>query len=212
MSNQITEMREKMVEIGRTMYHRLLTDGAGGNISARIEDKIIMSPRYAGSKWHWQLRPEHYLILDLEGNKLEGEGEVSREYRVHITLLNEFYPACASVVHGHARNVLVFCAAQKPIPPVLYQTDKFGVIQHVRDAPAHSQELADNIAEVMRPQTERIRKGAVAAMAPRHGLFVLGKDIETAYDSADRIEGNAYCVLMSKFLNMEAVGEAAVLG
>ena len=200
MSDPITEMRAKLVEIGRAMYERLLTDAAGGNISARVGDKLVMSPRYAGSKWHWQLRPEQYLILDLDGNKLEGEGEVSREYRVHKTLLNEFYPDGAAVVHAHARNVLVFCAAQKPIPPVLYQTDKFGVIQHVTDAPAHSQDLADNIAAAIRPQTERVRKGAVAVMAPRHGLFVLGKDLESAYDSTDRIENNAYCVLMSKLL------------
>jgi L-fuculose-phosphate aldolase len=200
MRDPITDLREKMVEIGRAMYERLLTDAAGGNISARIGDRLVMSPRYAGSKWHWQLRPEQYLILDLEGNKLEGDGEVSREYRVHKTLLNEFYPEGTAVVHGHARNVLVFCAAQKPIPPVLYQTDKFGVIQHVPDAPAHSQDLADNIAAAIRPQAERVRKGAAAVMAPRHGLFVLGKDLESAYDSADRIENNAYCVLMSKLL------------
>jgi L-fuculose-phosphate aldolase len=182
------------------MYERFLTDAAGGNISARIGDRIVMSPRYAGSKWHWQLRPEQYLILDLDGHKLEGDGDVSREYRVHKTLLNEFYPDGAAVVHGHARNVLVFCAAQKPIPPVLYQTDKFGVIGHVPDAPAHSQDLADNIAAAIRPQADRVRKGAAAVMAPRHGLFVLGKDLESAYDSADRIENNAYCVLMSKLL------------
>ncbi|MGQ0600471.1 MAG: class II aldolase/adducin family protein [Anaerolineales bacterium] len=200
MNDPITEMREKMVVIGRALYERFLTDAAGGNLSARIGDKLVMSPRYAGSKWSWRLRPEQYLILDLDGHKLDGDGEVSREYRVHKTLLNEFYPECTAVVHGHARNVLVFCAAQKPIPPVLYQTDKFGVIQHVADAPAHSQDLADNIAAAIRPQTERVRKGAVAVMAPRHGLFVLGKDIESAYDSADRIENNAYCVLMSKLL------------
>jgi len=200
MSDPITEMRKKMVEIGRALYLRFLTDTAGGNISARIGNKLIMSPRYAGSKWRWQLRPEQYLVLDLDGNKLEGEGEVSREYRVHKTLLNEFYPDGAAVVHGHARNVLVFCAAQKPIPPLLYQTDKFGLIQHVPDAPAHSQELADNIAAALRSQRERVRKGAAAVLAPRHGLFVLGKDLESAYDSTDRIENNAYCVLMSKLL------------
>jgi L-fuculose-phosphate aldolase len=201
MSTDITSMRDKMVEIGVAMYARFLTDAAGGNISVRMGDQILMSPRYAGSKWHWQLRPEQYLLLDLQGNKLDGDGEVSREYRAHITLLNEFYPDGTAVVHGHCRNVLVFCATHKPIPPVLYSTDKFGVIDHVPDAAAHTQDLADHLADYLRPQRERMRKQAAAALAPRHGLFVLGRDLDSAYDAADRIENNAYCVLMSRLVS-----------
>ncbi|MCS6843151.1 MAG: class II aldolase/adducin family protein [Caldilineales bacterium] len=200
MTTNLEDMRRFIAELGAIAYARFLTDTAGGNISARVGDAILMTPRYAGSRYLWRLRPEQILVLDLEGNKQEGEGEVSREYRVHCKLLNEFYPDGAAVFHGHARNVLVFCAALQPIPPVLYATEKFGVIEHVQDAPAHSQDLADNIAAAMQPLRDRLRKQAAAVLAPKHGLFVLGRNLEAAFDAAERIEGNAYCILMSRFL------------
>lgn len=36
---------------------------------------------------------------------------------------------------------------------------------------------------------------------PHHDLFVLGRDLESIYDDADRIENNAYCVRVSRLVN-----------
>ncbi|MEJ5224561.1 MAG: class II aldolase/adducin family protein [Anaerolineales bacterium] len=201
MNNEILEMRKKIAQIGQAMYARMLTDAAGGNVSVRMGDVILMTPRYAGSKFHWELAPENILVLDLQGNKLEGEGEVSREVRVHKDLLNKFYPDGTAVVHGHARNALVFCAVEKPIPSMLYSTDKFGKeIGYVPDAPAHTQDLADHICAAMSPQLERVKKQAAVILAPRHGVFVFAKDLESGYDALDRVEVSAYCALMSKLI------------
>jgi len=201
MSDTIEIMRQQIAELGATLYQRKLTDAAGGNISVRVGDVIVITPRYAGSKHLWRIRSEQVLVLDLEGNKLEGEGEISREIKVHRKLLTEFYPTGTAVIHAHAHNVLVFCAAEKPIPPVLESTQKFGEIKHVPAAPAHSTELADNIAAAIRGQEERIKKQAAAALAPRHGLFVIGKDLPAAFDAVERIDGNAYCILFSRMLS-----------
>jgi L-fuculose-phosphate aldolase len=194
-------MRQQIAELGLALYQRKLTDAAGGNISARVGDVLVMTPRYAGSKYRWHIQPEQVLVLDLEGNKLEGEGEISREVKVHCKLLNNFYPTGTAVIHAHPLNVLVFCAAEKPIPPVLEGTQKFGEIKHVPAAPAHSQELADSIAALLQGQEERIKKQAAAALAPRHGIFVLGKDLPAAFDAVERIDGNAYCILFSRILS-----------
>lgn len=200
MSDELLDMRRRIAEIGALMYARLLTDAAGGNISVRIGDVILMTPRYAGSKFLWNLKPENVLVLDLQANKLEGEGEVSREVRVHKDLLNKFYPEGTAVVHGHARNALVFCSVEKPIPSMLYATDKFGSqIGFVPDAPAHTQDLADHICNAMQGQLERVKKQAAIVLAPRHGVFVFAKDLEAGYDALDRVESSAYCALMSKF-------------
>lgn len=201
MSEHYWEIREQIAEIGKVMYNRLLTDAAGGNISVRVGDRIIMSPRYAGSKWHWDLKPENILVLDLAAQRIEGEGEVSREVRVHADLLNKFYPDATAVVHGHARNVLTFCSVTKPIPSMLYSTDKFGKeIGYVPDAPAHTQDLANHMVAAMEPQIERVKKQAAVMLAPRHGIFVLAKDLEAGYDALDRVEMGAYCALMSKLI------------
>jgi L-fuculose-phosphate aldolase len=189
------EIRRMIVQYGEELYDRKLTDAAGGNISVRIDDIVLMTPRYAGNHHHWKLKLEQILTLDLEGNKLDGEGQISRETKVHIKLLNEFYPEGTAVVHAHARNVLVFCAAVKSIPPTLHATEKFGEIPQIPDEKAHSQELADAVAFGIRPQIEKLSRGGVAVMAPKHGLFVLAKDLNIGFDTVERIDTNAYCLL-----------------
>ncbi|MGD0707022.1 MAG: class II aldolase/adducin family protein [Anaerolineaceae bacterium] len=198
--DQIQGFREMIASYGAEIYDRHLTDASGGNISVRVDDKIVMTPKKAGSVWHWKLRPQQVLILDLKGNKLEGEGEVSREVKVHLALLNEFYPEGTAVVHSHARNVLVFCAAEKPIPPVLYATSPFGVIEQCKDASSGTDDLARFVADKIREIGGVKTVKAAACMAPRHGLFVLAQNLYDAFDVTERIDTNAYCLLMGKTL------------
>ncbi len=200
MSRTVQETRRLISELGRLMFERRLTDSAGGNISARLDDVILITPRQAGSLYRWHLQPDQVLVTDLQGNKIEGRGESSREARVHFRLLNTFYPEGTAVVHGHAMNALVFCAFNQPLPSVLDDTDKFGNLIEVENHPAHSPELADVIVEAMRGEVEHLRKQAAAVLAPRHGVFVLGKDLDTAYDALERIDVNAYCVLMGRLM------------
>jgi L-fuculose-phosphate aldolase len=198
MDSTIMETRAQIARIGALMFERHLTDAGGGNISARVDNVVCMSPRYSGQRRRWQLQPEDVLVVDLQGNKLEGAGDLTRETKVHLKLHNEFGDAGTAVIHAHAQNVLVFCALSRPIPPVLEQTLKFGEIQVVGYAPAHSQVLADNVAEALRSQQDRIRKQAAAVIAPWHGLFLMGKDLDFAYDAVERIDTNAYIVLMAE--------------
>jgi len=199
MGSAIQEMRAKIAEAGALMLARNLTDLGGGNISVRVDGVVCITPRYAGSRYQWRLRPEQVIVCDLEGNQLEGEGEISREAKVHFKLLNEFTDGKA-VIHAHPRNVLVFCAARRSIPPVLEYTVKFGEVKVISYAPGHSTQLAEKVAEALRGQEERVRKQAAAVIAPWHGLFVLGKDLEAAVDAVERIEVNARCILLGRIL------------
>ena len=199
MSVETTLMRQKIASLGLLMYQRKLTDSAGGNISARVGELICITPRYAGAKFRWELRPEQVLVCDQEGNKLEGEGEISREAKVHLRLLKEF-PDQNAVVHGHAQNALIFCAAGIPIEPVMEDTLKFGTVDVCRFAPAHTDDLSKFILEKMKEKSEALKKGSAGVLAPWHGLFVLGRDLDMAFDSFERIDGNAHIILMSSIL------------
>ncbi len=196
----LSQTRRKIAETGRMVFERHLTDAAGGNISVRVGDSVCITPRYSGSKRHWQLQPNQVLVSDMLGNKLEGDGDVSRESKVHYRLYQEF-PDGTAVLHSHPRHVMVFVASGQPIEPVLEATLKFGTIPVVdKFAPAHSERLADFIAGAMKGKDEAIRKYAAAVMAPWHGLFVVGKDLDAAFDLTERIDTNAYCILMSRLL------------
>lgn len=194
--DEILFTREKITRIGRLLFERQLTDAAGGNISVRVGERVCITPRFAGQRRQWQLRPEEVLVCDLAGNKLEGEGETSREARVHFRLYHDFQDGTA-VVHCHPRNVLVFCALNQSLLPVIEGTWKFGEIPVAPFAPAHSQALADYIAGGIQGKEARIRKQAAAVIARWHGLFVLGKDLDAAFDAAERIETNAFIILQA---------------
>ena len=195
----IDETRRQIVKLGQLLFERFLTDTAGGNISTRIGDVICITPRYSGSKYQWNLIPEQVMVTDLDGNKLEGDEEISREARVHYALYREF-PEGRAVIHGHPRNVMVFATAGQPIPPVWEGTLKFGVIQVCQFAPAHTPNLATEVVSVMCGQEEALRKQAIAVIAPAHGLFTLGKTLAAAFDATERIDGQAYSILMSQHL------------
>jgi len=200
MADLLSQTRRKIAETGRMVFDRHLTDAAGGNISVRMgEDLVCITPRYSGSKRHWQLQPNQVLVSDMSGNKLDGDGDVSRESKVHYRLYQEF-PDAKAVLHSHARNAMVFVSSGQPIEPVLEATLKFDTIPVTRFAPAHSEKLADAIAEAMQGKDEYIRKYATAVIAPWHGLFVVGKDLDAAFDLTERIDTNAYCILMSRLL------------
>jgi ribose 5-phosphate isomerase B len=196
----ISQTRIKIADTGKRVFERHLTDAAGGNISVRVGDRVCITPRYSGSKRHWQLKPNQVLVSDLEGNQLDGDGEISREGKVHFRLYQAF-PDATAVLHSHARNVMVFVASGQPIEPIFEATLKFGTIPVApRFAPAHSEKLADVIVEAVTGKDEAIRKYATAVIAPWHGLFVVGKDLEAAFDLTERIDTNAYCILMSRLL------------
>jgi L-fuculose-phosphate aldolase len=165
-----------------------------------VGDSVCITARYSGSKRHWQLQPEQVLVCDLSGNKLEGDGDISREAKVHFKLYQEF-PDAVAVLHSHARHVMPFVVVGRPIEPILEATLKFGTIPVTPYAPSHSEKLADEIANLVRGKEEVIRKYATAVMAPWHGLFVVGKDIDAAFDLTERIDTNAYCILMSRLLS-----------
>ena len=197
----VSQTRARIADTGRMVFERHLTDAAGGNISVRVgDDKVCITPRYSGSRRHWHLQPNQVLVSDMLGNKLEGDGDVSRESKVHFRIYQEF-PDAKAVLHSHARNVMVFVASGQPIEPVLEATLKFGTIPVAKNfAPAHSEKLADAIGEALQGKDEAIAKYATAVMAPWHGLFVVGKDLDAAFDLTERIDTNAYCILMSRLL------------
>ena len=200
MTLDINSTREKICEIGRLLYDRKLTDAAGGNISVRVGNQICITPRFAGSYFQWRLKPDQVLVTDNDGNQLEGNGELSREAKVHFRLFNEF-PDGNAVIHCHAEHVLVFCAAGIPMIPVLESTLKFGEIGFCAFAPAHSKELADSIASELHKKEKSLKLQAAAVMAPWHGLFVLGKNLDAAYDAVERIDGNARILLTSSLFS-----------
>ena len=203
MTNTVDQTREQITRIAALLFERQLTDAAGGNISARAGDLICMSATRSGSRRQWQIGIDDVLVVDRLGVILDGDGALSRESNVHLRLHNEFAEAGSAVIHAHPRNLLTFAALARSMPAVLEANLKFGEIPCVAYAPAHSEQLAENIAAALRGQEARIRKQAFGAIAPWHGLFLMGHDLDAAFDAVERFDTNARVYLQAKAAGLE---------
>jgi L-fuculose-phosphate aldolase len=203
MSDELRAARTHIADLGRLLYQRGLTDTAGGNISARVGDRVCMTPKYAGGRSHWDLHPEQVLVLTLGGAKLEGEGEISREALVHLRIY-ELFKSAGAVVHSHAPNTLVFGAVGRTIPPVLEYVQRLGPVSLARFAPTHTAALAENVGEALSTYGSQTEPYAAATIVPGHGLFVVARDVDTAFDVSERIEITARTVLLGTMLTGDA--------
>jgi len=206
----VTDARAHVAYIGRMLFDRHLTDACGGNVSVRVGNLIVISPRYSGTKRQWQLNAEDVLVCDFDRNILMGDGVISREANAHFKMHKEFGDYGTAVIHAHSRNLLVFATLEMSMPPVLEATRKFGVTPCVNYAPAHSEELADNIVNSIRGRESRITKHAAGVIAPWHGLFLMGKDLDAAFDAVERFDTNAYLIMMGQQLVGREAQEAKI--
>ena len=205
----ITAGREKVAYFGRMLFERHLTDAAGGNISVRVGDLVCMTATLAGQKQQWQITADDVLVVAMDEHILAGSGELSRESKVHLALHREYGEYGTGVIHAHPRNVMVFAAMAQPMPPIMEATMKLGVTPVADYAPSHSTSLANNIVASMRGRESLIRKHAAAAIAPWHGLFLMGRDLDAAFDAVERLDTNAYCIIMGWMLSGADAQESA---
>lgn len=192
-------LAESIAYVGRMVFERRLTDFAGGNISARDGSCMYITPRYSGSIYHWQLEPEQIISGEIESDELLETPGFSREGKAHLGIYRAF-PDVQGIIHAHPFHIQAFAAACKPIEPVLEATQKFGVIDLVGAAPAHSEQLANNIVKGFAGKEDRIRSQAAAVLIPCHGIVVAGKDLLAALDALERIDWNAWCILAGRLM------------
>jgi L-fuculose-phosphate aldolase len=198
-----------MVEIAQLLYTRKLTNSAGGNLSCRVGDYIFISPRYLGSRYRWRLREDMVLVYDRDFNIVEGDpANLSREGALHFSCYRNF-DAIHGVIHAHPQYLTVFASAGKPVTPVNQYTEKFGAMDVVANLPSHSQELADAVVEKLRPRADALDKHGLGLILAWHGVVVVGRSLDDAYDTLDRLEWSAQTLLLAQANQLALNGYAA---
>lgn len=185
---------ELLCATGKTMFEKRLTDMAGGNISARVDEIVYMSPRYAGARFHWQLAPEDLVSGRWAEDEIAQRPDFSREGWAHLLIYRAF-PEVRAIIHAHPFHVMPFAAFSRPIEPVLEATQKFGVVELTKAAPSHTMDLAYYVVEAFRGKEERMRDQAAAVLMPQHGIILAGTELLPVLDALERINTNAYCIL-----------------
>lgn len=110
----LKELKESVLEANLELPKSGLVTYTWGNVSAidRSEGLIVIKP--SGVPYE-ELRLEYLVVLDLEGNQVEGKLRPSSDTPTHLVLYNAFKEA-GGIVHTHSRWATLWAQAGKGIP------------------------------------------------------------------------------------------------
>ena len=85
-----------------------------GNVSGIDREKGLFVIKPSGVEYD-KLKPEDMVVVDLQGNKVEGEYNPSSDTPTHVVLYNEF-PNIGGIVHTHSEWATSWAQAGRAIP------------------------------------------------------------------------------------------------
>lgn len=183
-----------IVYVARLMFERHLTDIAGGNVSCRQDDQILITPTGAGMRQHWQLDPADIISAPIADDSLLDDPRHSNESISHLLVYRAF-PQVGAIIHAHPQHVLPFCAIEKPIPAVIKSAQVYAdSFEFIGDAPGYSREQGELIVTYFETcDPAKLDNFAWVVLMPQHGIFIAAPDLRRAIDCLDRMNTNAWC-------------------
>lgn len=186
-----------------------------GNVSGISDDRKHVVIKPSGVPYD-DMRPEHMVVVDLEGKVVEGDLRPSSDTPTHVFLYRHF-KKIGGIAHTHSRNATIFAQARMEIPcfGTTHADHFFGPIPVTR--PLTEQELDDgyelNTGTVI---VERFRDldpvAMPAVLVAGHAPFAWGKSVAESVKNAVALEAVAEMALGTLCLRSEGAPlEAHVL-
>lgn len=174
------EEKKELVEYGKKMSAEGLSSGTSGNLSIYLKEEgvVLITPSGIG---YFDTKPEDIVVMDLEGNIIEGTRKPSSEWHLH-TLFYKNKPEARAVVHTHSKFCTTLSTLRMPIKAVHYVIADAGT-NEVPCAPYRrygTEELAEVAVESA--------KESNAVLLANHGIVVCGKNLKSAYGLAKGME------------------------
>ncbi len=171
--------RELVVDYGKKMIHTQLTTGTGGNLSLLNREEKLVAIKPSGMDY-FSIHPEDVVVVDLEGNIVDGHLKPSSEVRFHLALMKHRSDISA-VVHTHQVFATTIACMGWELPAVHYLVGFSGNKVPIADYATYgSQELSDNIIRVIGNYN--------ACLLANHGIVTVGGDLAAAYAVAEELE------------------------
>ncbi|MCL5032413.1 MAG: L-ribulose-5-phosphate 4-epimerase [Thermotogae bacterium] len=159
-----------------------------GNISVRVDDRVVIKP--SGVPYD-ELRPEDFVVVDLEGKVIDGKLKPSVDTATHLYIYkNRLDIGC--IIHTHSPYASAFAILNEPLP--VYSTahaDVFGIEIPISEyAPVGSEAIGKAALKVAN------QSGAV--LLAKHGVLVFGKDLKNTLREAIFLEEVAKTAYFAK--------------
>ncbi len=114
--------RRRLAAVSRRLAAEGLVSGAGGNVSLRTPQGILITPSGLPCA---ETGPDDLVLVDLEGRVLEGTRKPSSETPMHLAVYRH-HPQVGGIVHTHSLYASAFATAGREIPPYHYMVAAVG--------------------------------------------------------------------------------------
>lgn len=188
-------LRQEIIDTALAMSREGLSPGTSGNVSARWEDGMLITP--TGLAYD-DLIPEDIVFVDVDGTS-RGKRKPSSEWRFHLAAYGVREDARA-IVHAHSRFATALACARRPIPAFHYMVAVAGGtgIPLAGYATFGTPELAGEVANAL--------KGHKACLMANHGQIACGASLGKALDLAREVE-----TLAAQYVAALQAGEPYIL-
>ncbi len=191
------EARKEIVEYGKKLVTSNLTKGTGGNLSVFDREKGYMAITPSGIDF-FEIKEEDIVILDLDGNIVEGDRTPSSEWEMHLLQYKERTDLDA-VIHAHTTYATVLACLRQELPATHYMIAVAGKnVRCAEYATYGSHELAVNATKAMKDRR--------AVILANHGILAGANDLLNAFNIIEEIEYCSQIYYMAK-----SIGEPVVL-
>lgn len=206
----LEQLKQLVFEANMELPKRGLVTYTWGNVSGidRETGYIVIKP--SGIEYE-EMKPDDMVVLDLEGNKIEGKYRPSSDTATHIELYKK-YPEIGGIVHTHSTWATAWSQAQREIP--LYGTTHadyfYGSIPCARSLTEEEifGEYEKNTGLVI---IETLEKNGVEPMSTpgilisNHAPFTWGKDAAEAVHNSVVLEEVAKMASYTETINPNVI-------
>lgn len=187
-----TSLTSEICEIAHYLYNKGLIPGKSGNISARFQDTVAITPRGVSLG---QVREDEIVLLNMEGDILAGGANPSSELHLHLEVYKN--KNVQGIVHTHSAYATGFAMSGKKIERLEgFGELKMPFLKMVDYAQPGTMKLAQLVGKALKEEDVIILE--------RHGVVATGENLTEAALLAEFVEETAKIQFISQVLsNME---------
>lgn len=198
-------LKKEVLEANLLLPKYELVTFTWGNVSAITEDRKYVAIKPSGVEYD-TMTVDDIVVVDLEGNVIEGEKRPSSDTATHLELYRSF-PSIKAVVHTHSKWATTFAQSKCDIRPLgTTHADYF-----YGNVPCTDQLSNDQIGGDYELETGKIivdtfnERGIEASNVPAvlvgsHGPFTWGRSAKKAVENSVVLEEVAHMAYMNMLL------------
>lgn len=183
-----TDIRNELCKYARKTVTNKLVVGPGGNISAKFEGKMYLSPSGFALD---EVEPHQWIEVDIETGEITDIGlRPSSEVLMHLYAYRA-NPDIGAIVHTHPPYCIAFTLVEQELPIMFPdQAALVGKTVYVPYVLPTTDKLAD--AYVAKVNT------ASSVLLGNHGLVTSGRNLREAYYRTEVVEESTKIYLIAK--------------